>query len=86
VASTNLNGTIPREIGFLQSLTSLSLDHNQLTGQIPGHLQFLTNLQFLHLDNNQLTGKLDYYASHSWAISKRPTYTMRPMLSYNVIF
>ena len=60
VASLNLEknrltGTIPSEIGNLDSLTNLDLNTNQITGIIPASLGNLTKLQTIALYNNQLS-------------------------------
>lgn len=54
----NLTGTIPAELGNLDSLQYISLAGNQLTGNIPPELGNLTNLEFLILFSNQLTGSI----------------------------
>ncbi len=51
-----LTGTIPSELGDLESLELLSFYCNQLTGAIPAELGNLTNLELLFLIDNQLTG------------------------------
>ena len=53
-----LTGEIPKELGSLANLESLSLWGNQLTGEIPAELGSLSNLQSLYLSNNQLTGEI----------------------------
>ena len=52
----NLSGTIPPEIGQLDSLRFLILYGNELSGEIPVELGRLNGLQFLYLDENQLSG------------------------------
>ena len=54
--NNNLVGTLPVDIGNLQSLVQLNLSNNQLSGEIPVNLSLLRNLQELRLDNNSLTG------------------------------
>ena len=56
MATNNLVGTIPSELGNLTTLTSLYLNDNQLSGTIPAELANLTNLQALNLSENLLTG------------------------------
>ena len=53
---SNLQGTIPGELGQLTALTRLDLWDNQLTGTIPLALTQLTALEKLYLHNNNLTG------------------------------
>jgi len=56
--SNNLIGTIPPEIGNLDSLERLKLWANSLTDTLPAELYFLTNLGDLRIQNNQLTGSI----------------------------
>ncbi len=58
LASNQLTGTIPTEIGSLTNLTSLNLGSNQLTGTIPAEIGSLTNLASLRLSGNQFTGAI----------------------------
>ena len=51
-----ISGSIPDEIGDLDSLEFLWLEDNQLTGPIPSSIGNLSNLEILKLDNNQITG------------------------------
>ncbi|KAF6986962.1 hypothetical protein CFC21_004646 [Triticum aestivum] len=54
-----LNGTIPREILELPSLSwGLDLSYNSLSGRIPDEVRSLTNLNQLILSGNQLSGKI----------------------------
>ncbi|KAM3324881.1 hypothetical protein P3S67_000005 [Capsicum chacoense] len=56
----NFSGTIPPEIGevgYLRSLTKLSLGGNFLIGSIPASLGNLNNLSYLYLYDNQLSGQ-----------------------------
>ena len=52
-----LSGSIPSELGNLDSLTDLSLSDNRLRGKIPPELGGLTNLGTLRLDHNGLVGE-----------------------------
>lgn len=56
--SNNLIGTIPPEIGNLDSLERLKLWANSLTDTLPSELCYLTNLSDLRIQNNQLTGSI----------------------------
>jgi hypothetical protein len=49
----NVYGFIPKEIGQLTDLTSLSLHGTHLSGFLPTELGLLTNLKFLNLKHNQ---------------------------------
>lgn len=53
-----LNGSIPRTIGLVQTLEALRLDRNALTGNVPLDLNNLTNVGELNLAHNFLSGPL----------------------------
>ncbi len=53
-----LIGPIPRELGNLVNLESLSLGGNELTGPVPAALGNLVNLRELSLWGNKLTGPI----------------------------
>jgi len=63
LASNNLVGTIPSELGNLTTLTSVDLSSNALTGSIPTELSNLTTLTSLDLSANSLTGPLPQWLS-----------------------
>ena len=56
--SNNLTGTIPPEIGNLESLWNLNLTNNDLSGEIPAEIGNLSGLQNLGLMSNQLSGEI----------------------------
>jgi len=58
LASNNLMGSIPPELGSLTNLSYLNLSPNQLSGTIPPELGSLTNLTNLYLSSNQLSGPI----------------------------
>ncbi len=58
LASNQLTGTIPTEIGSLTNLTSLNLGSNQLTGTIPAEIGSLTNFARYRLSGNKYTGAI----------------------------
>ena len=58
LASRDLTGTIPAELGNLTKLTRLHLNNNELTGPIPPGLGNLTKLIELRLQSNELTGPI----------------------------
>ena len=51
-----LTGSIPPELGNLNSLVYLFLDDNQLTGSLPISIEQLGNLNYLWINDNLLTG------------------------------
>ena len=53
-----LTGTIPAEIGALDGLIELSLNHNLICGHLPSEIGRLTSLIGLSLSNNCLEGPL----------------------------
>jgi hypothetical protein len=58
LSEMQLTGSIPSELGNLESLQFLELGFNQLNGSIPPELGNLGNLQSLSLSLNQLTGSI----------------------------
>ena len=59
IGPNNLRGTIPSELGNLQSLWTLGLFRNEgLTGQIPPELGSLVRLKQLGLNSNSLSGPI----------------------------
>jgi len=61
LSSTNLSGSLPREIGFLTALTSLDLGMNNLSGTVPISLYRLTNLREYQ---NAFIAKTQYFSLH----------------------
>ena len=57
LASNNLAGLIPADLGSLANLKDLYLNENGLTGQVPPGLG-LPSIEYLFLDNNDLAGPL----------------------------
>ncbi|CAN1187571.1 LRR receptor-like serine/threonine-protein kinase EFR [Linum perenne] len=53
-----LSGTIPYNIGNLNSLQHLYLDNNHLSGDIPSSIGNLTRLIFLGLEHNKFSGSI----------------------------
>ena len=58
LSNNSLLGTIPIELGALDSLQYLYLNSNRLSGTIPMELGNLNNLQNLSLDRNELSGAI----------------------------
>lgn len=58
LATNNLSGTLPDEIGNLPNLNSLHLPYNNLKGGIPNSICELVSLEELNLAYNSLTGKI----------------------------
>ena len=58
LASDNLQGTIPTELGQLTALTYMNFANNQLTGALPTQLIQLTALVWLGWRSNQLSGRI----------------------------
>jgi gliding motility-associated-like protein len=56
--ANNLTGTLPEELGNLESLEVLDLFNGNLTGTIPTSLTRLTNLKNLNLGSHDLTGPI----------------------------
>ncbi|XP_065854876.1 receptor protein kinase-like protein ZAR1 [Euphorbia lathyris] len=53
-----LTGYLPSELGLLDSLTRLTLSHNNFSKPIPSHLFKSTALRFLDLSHNSLSGPI----------------------------
>ncbi len=58
VASNNLLGTLPSEIGALEALSHLSLFQNKIVGPIPESFQNLEFLNFWAMESNKIDGPL----------------------------
>jgi Leucine rich repeat len=58
IDNNNLRGSIPKEIGALDSINELDFEHNFLTGTIPESIGKLSQLLYLDLDENHLTGTI----------------------------
>ncbi|GLT25993.1 hypothetical protein SLA2020_010870 [Shorea laevis] len=57
-SSNQFHGSIPDELGELNSLLLLNLSHNSLNGQIPSSLGKLAELESLDLSSNKLEGRI----------------------------
>ncbi|KAK1422540.1 hypothetical protein QVD17_25729 [Tagetes erecta] len=58
LSSNNLTGSIPLEVGNMQSIHVLDLSQNNFSGTIPTSLSNLTNLEKLYLSHNRLSGEI----------------------------
>ena len=58
LSGNGLTGTIPPEVGLLETLEFLELDNNRVTGSIPPELGNLEDLTELILSSNELTGSI----------------------------
>ncbi|KAL2334882.1 hypothetical protein Fmac_016095 [Flemingia macrophylla] len=58
LSSNNLEGEIPKEVGYLIGLNSLNLSRNNLRGEIPSEIGNLSSLDFLDLSRNHLWGRI----------------------------
>ncbi|KAI2495602.1 hypothetical protein MHU86_18919 [Fragilaria crotonensis] len=56
--TNKLSGTLPTELGSLNSLSNLFLNNNVLSGTIPSELAGALSLEYLGLDANLLTGNV----------------------------
>ncbi|KAJ6869568.1 hypothetical protein NC651_034336 [Populus alba x Populus x berolinensis] len=56
MSKNRLTGSIPAEMGYLQSLESLDLSWNSLMGRIAPELGQLQQLEFLNVSHNMLSG------------------------------
>ncbi len=53
-----LSGTIPREIGNVESLRQFKTENNQVTGTIPEELGTLTRMNWLRFSDNKMKGTI----------------------------
>ncbi|XVF18542.1 hypothetical protein REPUB_Repub11eG0031400 [Reevesia pubescens] len=60
----NIKGSIPREIGNLTGLLSMTLDNNKLTETIPATVGRMRELQYLSLQDNDLEGSIPVDICH----------------------
>ncbi len=58
LSSNSLTGSVPTDIGDIESLTKLDLYNNSLSGSIPAELGNLTNLTDLLVNMNSLSGSI----------------------------
>jgi len=58
IVTNNMEGTMPDEIGLLQSLTRLSLNVNTLRGTLPSNIGSLSKLTTFTMTDNSMTGSL----------------------------
>jgi len=65
MATNNLRGQLPTELGLLQNLVSIDLRFNKLTGSIPPQVGHLKSLQNLFLGHNQLSSMSDSFFTNN---------------------
>ncbi|KEH21564.1 putative protein kinase RLK-Pelle-LRR-XI-1 family [Medicago truncatula] len=58
ISGSDLDGTIPKEIGHLSKLTHLDLSHNYLKGQLPPSIDNLRQLNYLDISFNFIQGSI----------------------------
>lgn len=58
MSGNQISGSIPPEIGNLNTLTNLNLGDNNISGSIPSELGNLSNLTNLDLGNNNISGAI----------------------------
>lgn len=58
LVTNNLDGSIPEEIGYIESLRRIELGSNQLVGPIPETFSRLYELRTISVSDNQLTGEI----------------------------
>lgn len=56
--NNDLSGTLPTELGLLETLSALSLQETSIFGSIPSEIGMLKKLQILELQNTKLGGTL----------------------------
>jgi hypothetical protein len=55
-----LTGSIPSELGKLDGLRGLFLEHNKLSGTVPTEFSSFTRITTIRLGSNDLTGTLPF--------------------------
>ncbi|CAB9519175.1 LRR receptor-like serine threonine-protein kinase [Seminavis robusta] len=65
MTETNLQGTIPTELGLATGLEELLLNGNDLKGPIPSELGQLSSLKVLDLTDNELSGSIPLEIGHA---------------------
>ncbi|VXB70982.1 T9SS type A sorting domain-containing protein [Maribacter litoralis] len=78
ISNTELEGTLPPDIGQLISLKSLLLYNNNLTGNIPPEIGNLAKLEILGLGSNNFTGNIPSQLGQSNSLKSL-------VLSYNIL-
>ena len=58
LGNLGLTGTLPTELGVLESLTRLMLFENRLSGSVPEQISELTALEYLDVTQNELSGTI----------------------------
>ena len=58
LVTNNLDGSIPEEIGYIETLRRIELGSNQLVGPIPQTFSRLSELRTISVSDNQLSGEI----------------------------
>ena len=58
LVTNNLDGSIPEEVGYIETLRRIELGSNQLVGPIPQTFSRLSELRTISVSDNQLTGEI----------------------------
>jgi len=53
-----LGGTLPQEVGYLNKLTSINIEDNDIAGTLPTQYGLLVNLERMGFENNNITGTI----------------------------
>ena len=59
LVTNNLDGSIPEEIGYVETLQRIELGNNKLVGPIPQTFASLKELHTLSVSDNQLSGEIE---------------------------
>ena len=69
LGAMDLDGSIPSEIGLLQSVKYIDLSNNQINGPIPEELYDLLELEKVFMYRNNLSGTISNKLGNLWSIT-----------------